>query len=40
MREEKMAEWDEYEEDGPQDLEDLLERALDRALPAPKVPLP
>jgi hypothetical protein len=25
--------FDEYEEDGPQDLEDVLEKALDKALP-------
>ena len=30
---EEMDEWDEYEEDGPLDLEDVLERALDRAFP-------
>jgi hypothetical protein len=26
-----MTEWDEYEEDGPMDLEDSLDNALDRA---------
>jgi hypothetical protein len=26
-------EWDDYEEDGPQDLEDQLDQALDRAFP-------
>lgn len=29
-------EWDDYEEDGPLDLEDQLENALDRAFPAAK----
>lgn len=28
-----MTEWDEYEEDGPLDLEDQLEHALDRSFP-------
>jgi hypothetical protein len=31
-----MDEWDQYEEDGPMDLEDQLEAALDRAFPAAK----
>jgi hypothetical protein len=26
-----VGEWDDYEEDGPLDLEDQLERAMDRA---------
>lgn len=30
---EDMDEWDEYEEDGPADLEDQLASALDRAFP-------
>lgn len=30
-RQAPMDEWDEYEEDGPLDLEDQLERAMDRA---------
>jgi len=29
----EMTEWDLYEEDGPMDLEDSLEAALDRAFP-------
>jgi len=28
---EEMDEWDQYEEDGPLDLEDQLDNALDRA---------
>jgi hypothetical protein len=36
----EMDEWDEYEEDGPQDLEDVLDRTLDRAFPPHKAPLP
>ena len=31
---EEPDEWDDHEEDGPMDLEDQLERALDRAFPA------
>ena len=30
---EQMDEWDEYEEAGPQDLEDALDAALDRSFP-------
>lgn len=29
----EMDEWDDYEEDGPMDLEDQLESALNRAFP-------
>jgi hypothetical protein len=32
----ELNEWDQYEEDGPLDLEDQLENALDRAFPAAK----
>lgn len=30
----EMMQWDDYEEDGPLDLEDQLENALDRAFPS------
>lgn len=33
---EEPDEWDDYEEDGPLDLEDQLERALDIAFPVTK----
>ena len=31
-------EWDDYEEDGPLDLEEQLDRALERAFPLNQVP--
>ena len=34
----EQAAFDDYEEDGPLDLEDQLERALDRAFPSPRRP--
>ena len=33
MIEDEPDEWDEYEEDGPMDLEDQLENALNRSFP-------
>lgn len=34
VEEPQPDEWDEYEEDGPMDLEDQLDKALDRAFSA------
>lgn len=33
IEDEDVDEWDEYEEDGPMDLEDQLDRALDKSFP-------